>query len=112
MRLNSRLAYARARRAASAAEYCDYLQSPSMTPCSPDDFSQMPPFTWTGWERRGDYDKPTPLVQPSVESSSNTLANHYEIMTVPRDKDYDVNACRYYRLPEDSYAAIDMGKPE
>ena len=49
-------------------------------------------FTWTGWERRGDYDKPTPLVQPSVESSSNTSASHYEIMTASRDKDHDVNA--------------------
>ena len=26
--------------------------------------------------------------------------------------DYDVNACWYYRLPADSYAAIDMGEPE
>ena len=26
--------------------------------------------------------------------------------------DYDVNACGYYRLPADSYAAIDMGEPE
>ena len=48
MRLNPRLADARAQRAASAAEYCDYLQLPCMTPCFPDDFSQMPTFTWTG----------------------------------------------------------------
>ena len=112
MRLNARLADARARRAASAAEYCDYLQSPGMTPCFPDDFSQMPTFTWSGWEWRGDCDEPTPLVQPSVESSSNTSANNYEIMTASRDKDYDVNAGGYNRLPADSYAAIDMGKPE
>ena len=59
MRLNARLADARARRAASAAEYCDYLQSPCMTPCFPDDFSQMPTFTWSGWEWRGDCDEPT-----------------------------------------------------
>ena len=26
--------------------------------------------------------------------------------------DYDVNACGYYRLPADSYAAIDMGEQE
>ena len=39
--LNSRLADARALRAASAVEYCDYLQSPGMMPCFPDDFSQM-----------------------------------------------------------------------
>ena len=45
MRLNARLSDARARRAASATEYCDYLQSPGMTPCLPDDFSQMPTFT-------------------------------------------------------------------
>ena len=112
MRLNAQLADARARRAASVAEYCDYLQSPGMTPCFPDDFSQMPTFTWTGWEWRGDCDEPTPQVQPSVESSWNTSANHYEIMTASRDKDYDVNAGGYYRLPADSYAAIDMGKPE
>ena len=72
MRLNAQLADARALRAASEAEYCDYLQSPSMMPCSPDDFSQMQTFTWTGWEWRGDCDEPTPLVQPSVESSSNS----------------------------------------
>ena len=92
MRLNARLADARARRAASAAEYCDYLQSPGMTPCFPDDFSQMPTFTWSGWEWLGDCDEPPPLVQPSVESSSNTSANNYEIMTASRDKDYNVNA--------------------
>ena len=59
MRLNARLADARARRAASAATYCDYLQSPGMTPYFPDDFSQMPTFTWSGWEWRGDCDEPT-----------------------------------------------------
>ena len=26
--------------------------------------------------------------------------------------DYDVNACGYYRLPADRYAAIDMGEPD
>ena len=26
--------------------------------------------------------------------------------------DYDVNACGYYRLPANTYAAIDMGEPE
>ena len=106
MRLNARLADARALRAASATENCDYLQSPGMTPCFPDDFSQMPTFTWTGWEWRGYCDEPTPLVQPSVESSSNTSASHYEIMTASRDKDHDGNAGGYYRLPADSYAAV------
>ena len=33
-------------------------------------------------------------------------------MTASRDKDHEVNAGGYYRLPADSYAAIDMGKPE
>ena len=33
-------------------------------------------------------------------------------MTASRDKDHDGNAGGYYRLPADSYAAIDMGKPE
>ena len=47
-----------------------------------------------------------------MESSSNTSANNYEIMTASRDKDYNVNAGGYNRLPADSYAAIDMGKPE
>ena len=71
MRLNARLADARARRAASAAEYCDYLQSPGMTPCSPDDFSKMPTFTWTSWEwlgLRGDCDEPTPLVNQAFKA--------------------------------------------
>ena len=63
-------------------------------------------------DRLPDCDKPTPLVQPSVESSSNASASYYEIMMSSRDKDHDVNAGRYYRLPADSYAAIDMGKPE
>ena len=45
MRLNARLADARARSAASAAEYCDHLQSPGMMPCFPDDISQMLTFT-------------------------------------------------------------------
>ena len=54
MRLNARLADARALRAASAVEYCDYLQSPGMMPCFPDDFSQMQTFTWScGMDRRG-----------------------------------------------------------
>ena len=65
MRLNARLVDARARRAASAAEYCDYLQSPCMTPCLPDDFSQMPTFTWTVGEYIPDCDKSTVQVQPS-----------------------------------------------
>ena len=34
----------------------------------------------------------------------------YEITTASRDEDYDVNASGYYRLPADSYAAINMGK--
>ena len=96
-----------------------------------------------------DCDKSTVQVEPSVESSSNALASHYEIMTASRDKgshmyglgslcpfpnsqslqtaptqackhcfgkeltepsnvsDYNVNACWYYSLPADSYAAID-----
>ena len=98
MRLNARLADARALRAASAVESCDYLQSPGMTPCFPDDFSQMPTFTWTGldsWEYLPDCDEPTALVQPNVESSSNASASHYEVMTASRDKDYDVNAGGY-----------------
>ena len=88
MRLNARLADARARRAASAAEYCDYLQSPGMTrtPFFPDDFSQMPTFTWTGGKYIPDCDKSTVQVLSSVESSLNALASHYEIMTASRDK--------------------------
>ena len=42
MRLNPRLGDACALRAAFAMEYCDYLQSPGMMPCFPDDFSPMP----------------------------------------------------------------------
>ena len=57
MRLNARLADARALRSASAKEYCDYLQSPCMMSCFPDDFSQMPTFTWTGGEYIPDCDK-------------------------------------------------------
>ena len=38
--------------------------------------------------------------------------NNYEIMTASRDKDYDVNAGGYNRLPADSYAAIDKGEPK
>ena len=84
MRLIAPLADARARR---AAEYCEYLQSPGMTPCFPDDFSQMPTFTWTGWEYIPDRDESTAQVQPSVESSPNASASHYrdEIITASRD---------------------------
>ena len=154
MRLEARLADVCALRAASAVDYCDYLQSPGMRPCFPDDFSQMQTFTWTGGEYTPDCDKSTVQVQPSVESSSNASASHYKITTASRDKgsnmyglgslctfpnrqslqmapapacqhcfgkeltepsnlsDYDVNACKYYRLPADSYAAMDMGEPE
>ena len=35
-----------------------------------------------------------------------------ELTEPPNLSDYDVNACGYYRLPADSYVAIDMGEPE
>ena len=77
-----------------------------------DDLSQILTFTWTGGECIPDCDKSTFQVQSSVESSSNASASHDEIMTASRDKDDDVNASGYDRLPADNYAAIDMGKPE
>ena len=55
-------------------------------PCFPDDFSQMQTFKWTGKEYIPDCDKSTVQVQPSVESSSNASASHYETMTASRDK--------------------------
>ena len=74
-RLEARLADVRALRAASAVEYYDYLQSPGMIPGFPDEFGQMPTFTWTVhsrlWEYIPDCDKSTVQVQPSVQSSSN-----------------------------------------
>ena len=54
MRLSARLAYPLALHTASAIEYYDYLQSPGMTPCVPDDFSIMPTITI---DRQGVYSR-------------------------------------------------------
>ena len=55
-------------------------------PYFPDNFGLQQTFTWTGGEDILDCDKSTVQVQPSVESSSNASASHYEIMTASRDK--------------------------
>ena len=83
-----------ARRAAADAcdvEYCDPLWSlgtiPYFLPLLPvENLGLQLTFTWTGGEDIPDSDKSTIQVQPSVESSSNALSSHCEIMTASRDK--------------------------
>ena len=103
MRVEARLADARALCAVSAVEYCDYLQSPGMMPCCLDDFSQMQTFTWTGREYIPDCEstgKSTVEVQPIVESSLNASVSHCEIMTASsRDKGSHIYGIRVY-LPQ------------
>ena len=55
------------------------------------------------------------LPQPP-ESSAQACKYHdcfgKELTEPSNFSDYDVNACGYYRLPADSYAAMDMGEQE
>ena len=85
-----RLADVRALRAASAMGYCNHLRSPGMMLQAdfPDIYSPHPTLTWTSREdiQVPECDKSTVQLQQSVESSSNVLASHYEIMTASRDK--------------------------
>ena len=51
----------------------------------------------------------------SLQTVPAQACKHYfgKELTEPSNlSDYDVNACGYYRLPADSYAAIDTGEPE
>ena len=82
-RLEARLADVRA---ASAVEHCGPLPSQGMMLYFPVIFSPQPKSTWTGGEDIPECYKSTIQVQPSMESSSNVLASHYEIMTASRDK--------------------------
>ena len=53
--------------------------------------------------------------QASLQTAPAPACKHCfgKELTEPSNfSDYDVNACGYYRLPADSYAAIDMGEPE
>ena len=86
MPLEALLADVRALRADSAMEYCNYLRSPGMKSYFQDIFGLQPTFTWSCGEDIPDCDKSIVPVQPSVESSSNASASHYEIIKASRDK--------------------------
>ena len=74
--------------AASAVEFCDPLWSPGTIPQAYllDIFGSQLMFTRTCGEDIPDCNESAVPVQPSVESSSNVLASHYEIMMASRDK--------------------------